>query len=72
MSLTKPEPLTKNDTVILLEGCFVRYNDVKSAVQWLLEEIQKLKEKYVDGDVCLPTDEVIKLIKKAFGGIEWK
>ena len=40
----KPKPLT-GDIVVLLEGCFVRYNAVKSAVEQVLAEIKKEIEK---------------------------
>jgi len=84
MALNEDYVLTHPDTQgtqIILEQGFTdnqkkwitnlnkKLKDIKQRVNWLLKEIEKLRDKYVDGDVCLPTDEVIDLIKKAFEGV---
>jgi len=73
-----PEPLTKNDIVVLLEGCFVRYNAVKSAVNWLLKEIEKYVEEIQKHRLTTASEwkmadimkkDIENLIKKAFEGV---
>ena len=68
----KPEPLTKEKIIELnSEESIVYIDELKSAVEWLLKEIEKEKEFYYDyqeEQVAL-LNWVEKLIKKAFSGV---
>ena len=76
-----PEPLTKEKLFVLdisypmslakipeskpTEKYIVFFNDVKSAVEWLLKEIEKETNKYLD-TYSHPDDEALRRILEAF------
>jgi len=66
----KPEPLTKEKIFDMLGVYIFTLKDVKSAVEWLLKEIEeRAKHGKKIEDYYIHWKEVVKLIKKAFSGV---
>ena len=71
----KPEPLTKEKKKKLFDlGYWFHEEDVKSAVQWFLKEIEKKSFVYEywegQGYLVVALQDIKDLIKKAFEVIE--